>query len=232
MTMLIATQTAQAAAKDTVVLLHGIGHSRWNMYWVERALRKEGHEVVNLTYPSLKHDITTLSKWVDERLAKEKVWESPGQVHFVTHSMGGLVTLYYLEQYKAGIPAEKLGRVVMLAPPSKGSEVADLLKNFPPYKWSFGPAGQELATDVRSKNTMKPYYELGIIAGSKKWPYIVANFVIPGEHDGRVAVEKTKMDGMKDHIVLPATHSFISWKPEVHKQIIAFIGKGEFDRAD
>jgi hypothetical protein len=83
---------------------------------------------------------------------------------------------------------------------------------------------------MRVRDIVEPYYELGIIAGSKKWPYIAASFVIPGEHDGRVAVEKTKMDGMKDHLVLSATHSFISWKPEVHNQIINFIKNGEFKR--
>ncbi len=219
---------AQATTKDTVVLLHGIGHSRWNMYWVERAMRKEGYEVVNITYPSLKHDIGTLSGLIHEELAVEKLWQKQGKVHFVTHSMGGLVTRRYLETYKSDIPQEKLGRVVMLAPPNGGSEVADFLKNFPPYKWSFGPAGQELATEARAKDLVKPYYELGIIAGSKKWPYVVANFIVPGSHDGRVTVEKTKLDGMKGHVTLPATHSFISWKPSVHKQIIAFLEKGEF----
>lgn len=222
----ISVMPAQARANDTVVLLHGVGHSKWNMYWVERALRKEGYDVVNISYPSTKYDIKALTGIIDERL--ENVWEASEKVHFATHSMGGLVTQHYLDTYRATIPSEKLGRVVMIAPPNGGSEVADFLKNFAPYQWSFGPAGQDLTTEKRRESQVTPYYDLGIIAGTKHWPYVVANFVIPGAHDGRVTVAKSKMDGMKDHITMHATHSFISWKPSVHKQIVSFIKEGHF----
>jgi pimeloyl-ACP methyl ester carboxylesterase len=213
-----------------VIVLHGIGHSRWNMYWVERALRKDGFEVINITYPSLRHDLNTLTAFLQGRLEKLGVWSRTGKIHFVTHSMGGLLTRHYLDIYRASIPADRLGRIVMLAPPHGGSEIADFLRDFPPYKWSFGPAGQELTTAAQRLNTARPYYDLGIIAGTRKWPYFIANFIIPGEHDGRVSVERTKLDGMKDHLTLPATHSFISWKPEVHSHIKHFLRNGSFRR--
>jgi pimeloyl-ACP methyl ester carboxylesterase len=221
-------KTQAVSVKAMVVLLHGIGHSRWNMYWAERALRKAGYDVLNISYPSLRRTIDQLADFVQARLEAGQIWQSAEHVHFVTHSMGGLVTRRYLEKYRDAIPSGKLGRVVMLAPPHGGSEVADFLKDFPPYQWSFGPAGQELVTSVRTAQMAVPYYELGIIAGSKKWPYVVANFIIPGAHDGRVAVERTKLPGMRDHIVLPATHSFISWKPDVHRQIVYFLENGKF----
>lgn len=219
-------------AKETIVILHGIGHSRLNMAITEMALKEQGYDTLNISYPSLKHDIATLSGFVHDRLDLAGVWNKSAKVHFVTHSMGGLVTRTYLEKYKEDIPHDKLGRVVMLAPPNGGSEVADLLKNFPPYQWVFGPAGQELTTENQTKNGIRPYYDLGIIAGTKEWPYIVAAFVIPGQSDGRVALEKTKLEGMKDHLTLPATHSFISWKPDVHKQIVYFLRNGEFEHAE
>lgn len=219
----------RAGGGETVVLLHGIGHSRWNMYGVERAMRREGFEVLNITYPSRKQDIAVSAAFLRARLEREGTWRGPGRVHFVTHSMGGLVTRRYLEEYRSGIAPEKLGRVVMIAPPNGGSEVADLLKNFPPYRWSFGPAGQELTTAAQMQSAAAPYYTLGIIAGSRKWPYVAARFVIPGAHDGRVAVERTKLAGMADHVVLPATHSFISWKPAVHRQVAHFIKNGRFE---
>ncbi|MGB1077159.1 MAG: alpha/beta hydrolase, partial [Bdellovibrionales bacterium] len=126
------------------------------------------------------------------------------------------------------IPREKLGRVVMMGPPNKGSEVADLIHKLPPYEWYYGPTGQELTTQAREINTTKPYYDLGIIAGTKEWPYFVAAFVTPGKSDGRVTVENTKLEGMKDHITLPATHTFIMKKDNVHKQIIHFLKNGAF----
>ncbi len=229
---MVMTGTAGSAfaddTQDTVVILHGIGHTRWNMIWVEKAMRQEGFQTLNITYPSRSMEIKDLAAFIDKKLEKEKIWSRTGRVHFVTHSMGGLVTRHYLEEYKANIPAEKMGRFVMIAPPNGGSEVADFLRNFLPYKWIFGPAGQELVTTIRSTDTSSPWYDVGIIAGDRGWPYIIANFMIPGSHDGRVAVEKTKMTGMKDHIVVPSTHSFISWHGNVHKQTAEFLKQGRF----
>jgi pimeloyl-ACP methyl ester carboxylesterase len=214
--------------KETVVLLHGIGHSRWNMAGLEWTLQKAGYDTVNISYPSRKYDIQDLAAFVHDRLEKEGVWDSRNPVHFVTHSMGGLVTRCYLDSYKNNITSGQIGRVVMIAPPNGGSEVADLLQSFPPYRWLFGKAGQELSTAFQSAHAIQPYYALGIIAGTTGWPYILGSLTIKGKHDGRVSVDKTKLDGMKDHLTLAATHSFISWKPQVHRQIVHFLMHGEF----
>lgn len=223
-----AGSVSTAQALDTVVLLHGIGHSRWNMYGIERALRRGGYAPLSLTYPSLQKDLPALACFVHDTLVSKKIWDQSHRVHFVTHSMGGLVAQRYLGDYKSEIPPNKMGRVVMIAPPNGGSEVADLLKDFPPYHWLFGPAGQQLTTQARGAPVTPLWYETGIIAGTRGWPYFVADRLIKGTHDGRVAVEKTKLPGMKDHITLPATHSFISWKPAVHRYVIHFLKNGTF----
>ncbi len=106
--------------------------------------------------------------------------------------------------------------------------VAAKLRNFLPYKWFYGPAGQELTTAARRRDRTKPYYDLGIIAGTRGWPYIIASLLIPGPHDGRVAVAHTKLAGMKDHVTLRATHTLIAWHPAVHRQIIHFVKEGVF----
>jgi len=216
-------------ARETVIVLHGIGHSRLNMAGTAFALRQAGYNTLSVSYPSRRDDIAGLSAYVAAQLAAQGAWQSANKIHFVTHSMGGLVTRQYLEDYKTTIPQGKLGRVVMMAPPLGGSEVADFLENFPPYQWMFGAAGQELTTGNQRKAHFTPYYDVGIIAGTTGWPYLIANAVIPPHHDGRVSVESTKWIGMKDHITLAATHSLISWKPFVHKHIIHFINQGEFD---
>ncbi len=214
---------------ETIVLLHGIGHVSVHMGMAHLALKKRGYKIISVTYPSQFKDIDGNADVLRDALEKRQVWENESRVHFVTHSLGGLVTRRYLEKYRDEIPAAKLGRVVMLAPPHQGSEVANFLKNIPPYRWVFGKAGQELTTEVQ-ENTPKdePYYELGIIAGSLGWPYVIANMLFDGEHDGRVAVERTKLPGMKDHITRPVTHSFISWHKGVHDQIEHFLEQGVF----
>lgn len=220
----------QEPKKDTVVIIHGIGQYAWNMAGVEFSLKKQGYKTLNISYPSLKKNIDSLSDVIHDELKRKGVWESASpKIHFTTHSMGGLVLKAYLNKYKKEIPLKKLGQVVMLAPPHGGSDIADLLLNFLPYKWIYGPAGQELTTKAQIQNQAKIYYNLGIIAGNKEWPYIIAAHILPNESDGRVALEKTKIMGMKDHITLSATHSFIAWKPSIHKQIIYFIKNMKFN---
>ncbi|MCS5598035.1 MAG: alpha/beta fold hydrolase [Alphaproteobacteria bacterium] len=218
---------------DLVVLLHGIGHSEWNMAGVEFALKQAGYQTLNIGYPSRQKNLTALADFLNAELQNKAVWSAGySKVHFTTHSMGGLVVRTYLNDHQKEIDQSKLGRVVMLAPPNGGSEVADLLKDFLPYQWIYGPAGQELTTEKQAKMKAEVYYDLGIIAGNKEWPYIIAAHIIPNESDGRVALTKTKLKGMADHVTLSVTHSFISWKPSVHKQIIYFLNHGTFKHDD
>lgn len=223
---------ANDSNKELVILLHGIGNAEWNMAGIEYNLKKEGYGTLNIGYPSVEKNIQDLSEFLNKELTKENVWEKPyKKIHFTTHSMGGLVLREYLKNHKTEISLSKLGRVVMLAPPHGGSEVADLLKDNFLYQWVYGPAGQDLTTEHQTNINNDVYYELGIIAGDKDWPYVVAAHIIPNDSDGRVALEKTKLEGMKDHITLSATHTFMSWKPSVYKQIIYFLKNGNFKHA-
>lgn len=215
---------------ETVILLHGIGHSLWNMVLVERALKRAGYQTLNLSYPSRHHDIKSLADWLDEKLREHHVWERSDKVHFAAHSLGGLVTGTYLDRCRDRIPSEKMGRVVMLGTPHGGSEVADFLHKNPLYKYVFGPAGQELTTPVRKENRLQPWYDLGIIAGSSGWAYPLGLFCIKEQNDGCVSVSSSKLEGMKDHITLPALHGFMGWMPVVHEQILVFLNQGVFQK--
>ena len=218
------------ASQETVILLHGIARTGRSMSSTKKFLDKAGYQTITVNYPSTKNNLSDIATGLHGNALSDDFWKNAGKVHFVTHSMGGLVAREYLEKYKAEIPRRKLGYVVMLAPPNGGSEVADALQNLKPYKWFYGPAGQEITTAAQRNVVAQPYYELGIIAGTKKWPYFVARFIIPAESDGRVSVEKTKLQGMKDHIVVSATHSFIMNKKNVHRQILCFLQHGKFER--
>ncbi|MBL4590025.1 MAG: alpha/beta fold hydrolase [Alphaproteobacteria bacterium] len=215
--------------QETVVLLHGIARTGDSLSTIEHVLKENNYRVVNITYPSQKKNLKDIAKYLNDVHLTKKFWATQTKVHIVTHSMGGLVARQYLEQYKDTIDLNKLGRVVMMAPPNKGSEISDLIHNTPVYNWYYGPAGQELTTEEQAKNMARPtFYELGIIAGKKEWTYFVAAWVTPGKSDGRVTVESTKLDGMKDHVSLSATHTFIMEKPLVHQHILYFLKTGEF----
>lgn len=220
----------QQNQRHCVVILHGIGQTKWNMLGAERPLKRQGFATLNLSYPSTQAGIASLADFLRNRLDALQPWEAYERVHFLTHSMGGLVADAYLRSQPAHIPADRLGRVVMLAPPVGGSEVASLLQHVAPYRWLFGPAGSELSIAARQKGkAAAAAYELGIIAGRRGRLYPLAKLAqIKGAHDGRVSVEQTKMPGMKAHIVLDTSHSLIAWMPAVHAQIICFLQHGAF----
>ena len=215
---------------EIVVLLHGIANASIYMMPVEKLLQKKGYETLNITYPSVERNIESLTRWLGQKISSEKIWDKYSKVHFVAHSMGGLVGGFYLEKRQNTIPKDKMGRVIMIGTPHGGSEVADFLKENPLFKKFFGPAGQQLTTEQRNQQKITPWYELGIIAGKTDNALDVGNLFIHDAHDGCVSVESTKVEGMKDHIVIPSIHYFMAWTPKVQQQVVTFLEKGQFSK--
>lgn len=212
---------------DGVVLLHGLGRTSASMRKFQRSLVRAGFRTLNLDYPSRRHDIAALADQVGpiiERFAAKLT----GRLHLVTHSMGGLVARALIHHRR---PA-RLGRVVMLAPPNQGSEIADLLGGTRTYRRIFGPAGAQLGTlgAGAMADLLGPVdYELGIIAGTRALDPL-GWAALPKPNDGKVTVAATKLAGMADHIALPATHTFIMRDPAVIAASIHFLREGCFPR--
>ena len=207
---------------DYVVLLHGIARSSSHMESLETHLHHQGFDVINLDYPSTKHDLQTLIQGVHEDLSTRLVLDKP--THFVGYSMGGLLVHAIAHKY----PPQNRARVVQLAPPNHGSEVADFIQNNWLYKKIYGPAGQQLTTDTDLSNLLgEVSYELGIIAGSRSIDPI-SSFILPGRDDGKVTIASSKLDGMKDHIIVAATHTFFPSNKSVHLQTSHFLKHGTF----
>ncbi len=214
------------AGNDCIVLLHGLARTEKSLSRLEEHLKKEGFCVVNFPYPSREKTIEELSAQTIPRVYEACRKLSTGKIHFVTHSMGGILVRHYLE--KKHIP--NLGRVVMLSPPNHGSEVVDKLKNFRFFKWLNGPAGGQLGTDAGSipNQLGQPYYETGIITGDRSINLFLS-LLIPGKNDGKVSIESAKLEGMKDFLVVHKSHPFIMNDEKVFRQIVSFIKKGKFD---
>jgi len=194
---------------------------------MESSLIEMGYHVVNVDYPSRKQSIEML---VERHVTKaiEKCQSlCPEKIHFVTHSMGGILVRYYLVNKLL----DNLGHVVMLSPPNQGSEVIDKLGNFPGFYAFNGPAGQQLGTSAESlPNKLGPVnYSVGIITGNKSINLILST-LIPGDDDGKVSIERAKVAGMSDYLIVPHTHPMIMSSGEVIRQTICYLKSGKFCR--
>jgi triacylglycerol lipase len=221
--------SSTAPPGETVVLLHGLGLRGWSMARLEHALARDGYRVVNLTYPSLTMPLEKIGgEWLPARLRDAGVPDD-ARLHFVTHSMGGVVVRSWLRE--CGTPAN-LGRVVMIAPPNSGSEVADRLKSFPPFRWFTGVNGGRLGTAVNSvPRGLGPWPtnagELGVIAGDRSLNPLFSAW-LPGPDDGKVSVASARLEGMHDFVVLHHSHTWLQWRRDSVTATQTFLRGGRF----
>ncbi len=208
-----------------VVLLHGIARTARSLRKLERSLQQAGFATLNLDYASRKKPLEVLAEDIHPDVSAFAN-ACAGPIHFVTHSMGGLLARIYIARHRPG----RLGRVVMLGAPNGGSEVADLLKSFPLYRALYGPAGQQLTTKGHAVLTSLPPvdYPVGVVAGSRTIDPIASYFILPRPNDGRVSVQSSKLDCMTDHVTVKAPHNGLVRHAAATAQTIAFLRAGHF----
>ena len=215
--------------KECVVLLHGLSRTKYSLAKLANDLRND-YDVINETYPSRSHTVEALAKLAvggaldacDSGLGYEKI-------HFVTHSMGGILVRQYLSQHSI----ENMGNVVMLGPPNKGSELVDFFQSSPFLSAAFnvinGPAGGQLGTGQKSWLTQLGAvdFALGVIAGTRNYN-IFYRRILNDQSDGKVTVESSKVEGMADHLILPVDHTFMMLDRRVIEQVRHFLAFAEF----
>jgi len=212
-------------AQDGVILLHGLCRTKASMQKMAAALANAGFVVVNVDYPSRTAGIQQLSDEAIGTALHSAALQSCRKIHFVTHSLGGILVRSYFARHTDA----RLGRVVMLGPPNQGSEVVDEIGSWYLVRKLNGPAGGELGTGGSSTpNRLGPVgFELGVIAGDRSINWI-NSWMIKGPDDGKVSVERTKVAGMKEHLVVHVTHPYLMTDPTVIASTIRFLQTGTF----
>jgi triacylglycerol lipase len=216
-------------APPPLVLLHGLGRTRYSLWPVAREAMRRSYRVHNLGYPSRRDSIEQLAESVGKRVLE--LAGEDGQVDVVTHSMGGIVLRAAVA---AGtLPAACVRRVVMMAPPNHGSELADRLRDYLVYRLALGPAGQQIGTsdDSVPLRLPPPPFEVGIIAGRRSTNPLFSR-VLGAEGDGKVTVASAQLEGMRELVVVDRSHTFIMWAPDVLAHIFSFLQTGRFVTPD
>ena len=201
----------QQPQNNYVILLHGLGRSKLSMKIAELYLASKGYEVINIDYPSRTDTIEDIAINHVQKIIEEQCTDKSKKINFVTHSLGGILTRHYLQHHRP----ENLGRVVMLAPPNKGSEMANLFSQSKIVTSIMGSSLKRLKTDSDSiPNTLPaPDYEVGIIAG---------------KFDFTVPPEMTKLEKSKDFTTVNTSHTFIMNYPSTLSAILKFLQTGKF----
>lgn len=207
-----------------VVLIHGIIRSSRSFERMRKRLVEEGYQVFGFNYPSTRVPITDAARYLERAL---KSLEGIEEIDFVVHSMGGLVVRCYLMNCEE--PDPRVRRMVMLGVPNQGAGIADRVRRWPFYKVIYGPAGQQLVTDSEGliSKLPVPEFEFGILAGARGNPKGY-NPLIPGDDDGTVELEHTKLPGAADFITVPALHSFLMTHNDAIQFTIHFLEHGQF----
>lgn len=221
----IALGSAPARAGECVVLLHGLVRTSKSMDKMRHALESDSYRVLNVDYPSRTRVIEELAETVVAGALDSLGPDSCSSIHFVTHSLGGILVRQYLARHEV----VHLGKVVMLGPPNQGSEVVDHLRGWGWANAINGPSFVQLGTDSASvPNVLPPVdYPVGVIAGDRSINWI-NSLMIPGPDDGKVSVTSAKLEGMRDFLVLHATHPMIMKNDEAIRQVRTFLKSGKF----
>ena len=206
-----------------VVLLHGLARRHGSLALLGRRLEEGGHQTWARTYPSRRLTIDeaarTVADWIVEAAGDR-------EVDAVTHSLGGILVRHMHD------PRIRWRRIVMLAPPNRGSATAAAFVDQSMFRWFYGPAGVALADGAGWPSPPAPF---AVIAGNRglhignpvSW---TAGLRFPrGEaSDGTVLVSETRLDGMAAFAEVDATHTWIMNHPAVAQLALDFLAHGQF----
>ncbi len=206
---------------DYVVCIHGFMGAPWNMHFLEKNLRREGWDVVNWKYASRDRFIAEHAEQLVQNLIDLAEVKAGQPIHFVTHSMGALVLLAALNHPLCPQEA-KIGKIVLIAPPLKGTHWGRWIGQFSVARWIAKDfSGRELMTKSN-------FDDLGNYPDSLEGVLVIAgtlgfNPFLEGKNDGTVALHETFLSIPHEHVVINRGHKTIVFSKKVYGLISQFL---------
>lgn len=210
------TAPVEGAARRRVLLLPGLWLPRASMRWHANRLRQAGYAPHLFGYAPVTRGPDAVIPALAEAL------RTPTDV--VAHSLGGLLALRTLQRY----PDLPVGRVVCLGSPLAGSAAADGLASRALGAACLGRSADLLRAGCRD---WQGRAQVGVVAGDRPLGLGQMFGRFPGPSDGTVAVTETRLPGLSDHTVIPASHSGLLFSEEAAQLALQFLGEGRFQRA-
>lgn len=204
---------------DAVILLHGLWRSLWAMEPMAKFLHEHGYHSINVPYPSFRKPMEELADLIHDAIL---LHGGDRKIHFVTHSLGGILARKLLHM----LPAEQTGRIVMLAPPNQGSEIVDWALNYKPLARTLGPAGKGLGSGMLDSAPLPTQIDSAVIMGKQSnIPFFRS--LLDKDNDGIVSVERGRIDGMNEFHILDTDHTFIASDHRVMDLTLKFLREGK-----
>lgn len=211
-------------ATHKVYVIHGFGGFALQMEKINQGLKKAGYLTENYSYHSFSKDLDSVGLDLYNKVKHDNF----DTVSFVTHSMGALVVRSMYKNIVSTSHFPFIFRIVMLAPPNKGTEMADIFSN-PTTEFLLGPNVKHMKTDSDSYANKLPIptCEVGIIAGVKgRKPWF--NPFLKEDNDGNVSLSLTTLGNEKDVVLIKASHGLMTQQEKVSKLINSFMKNGSF----
>ena len=203
--------------KEAVILVHGLWTNGLEMWRLRQQLASAGYDCYLFRYSSMR----TTPEENAKRLNDYAKSLSAPIVHFVCHSLGGLVVLHLFDQF----PSQKPGRIVLLGTPVNGSAVAQRLYKNTLTRWLLGRSVEGL---LGERPAWFNWRDLGIIAGTLPIGAGILLGGLSGPNDGTVAVDEAVLSGATDFITLPVSHTGLLYSEQVAIQVVTFLRAGKF----
>ena len=200
-----------------MVLVHGLWFRAWAMQMLATRIKRAGFQTAGFSYPSRRHSLPELAAQLREYIGQPQA----SVIHFVGHSMGGLVVLAMLNRFDDLPP----GRVVLLGSPVQGSSVARRAAELPGGASLFGRSGPTLQ---QGYGQLPANREVGLIIGDKAVGLGRITGGFDGPSDGTVAHSESHLPGAHGKVILPTTHTGLVWSKRVSRQTIQFLISGKF----